>query len=160
MLQKILHTHEYAYIQSLRLLILFPYLKIMKNHNRAKMFLCRRFNWMFHTREAIFPGLQVILRDHINDNCRHPLFSITFYHHCGSFATVILRVHSTSKQPSPWLNSTFLQRSLHRRPATYRKRNREMDWPSPTAIHGENSLTFSLSSSDHFKIFAWWHYFI
>lgn len=43
MLQKILHTHEYAHIQNLSLLILFPYLKIMKNHNSAKMLLCKGF---------------------------------------------------------------------------------------------------------------------
>lgn len=42
----------------------------------------------------------MILYDLIKGNCRHPLFSIRFYHHCRSFATVILRVHPTSKQPS------------------------------------------------------------
>lgn len=46
---------EYAYIESLSFLILFTYLKIMKNHNRAKICLYRGFKWMFYPREAIFP---------------------------------------------------------------------------------------------------------
>lgn len=100
----------------------------------------------------------MILHDRIKGNCKHPLFSTTFYHHCGSFATVILRVHPTSKQPSPWLDSTLLQRSFHHRPATYRKRNWEMPPPGSMAFSWENPLKFSHGGSDHFVMSACWHY--